>query len=168
MSIAIGIQVLAEADAALLRQMLKLFAEAFEESASDQAIEFDDAYLARMLSSPNFIAIAFIKEGCVVGGLNAYVLPRFEETRPEVYIYDLAVAERFRRQGIATALIDEVRRQARSRGASGVYVQADCEDEPAIALYSRIGKRREVLHFDIGVEDEAAESGSDHEFGQET
>lgn len=34
-----------------------------------------------------------------------------------------------------------------------IFVQADTgiEDEPAIALYSKIGSVEEVLHFDIGV-----------------
>jgi aminoglycoside 3-N-acetyltransferase I len=35
-----------------------------------------------------------------------------------------------------------------------IFVQADMgiEDQPAIALYSKLGKREEVLHFDIAVE----------------
>jgi aminoglycoside 3-N-acetyltransferase I len=38
------------------------------------------------------------------------------------------------------------------RGASVVYVQADYGDEPAIALYGKLGVHEAVLHFDIGVE----------------
>lgn len=36
-----------------------------------------------------------------------------------------------------------------------IYVQADTgiEDEPAIALYSKLGRREDVLHFDIAVHD---------------
>lgn len=35
-----------------------------------------------------------------------------------------------------------------------IFVQADTavEDEPAIALYTRLGMREEVLHFDIAVD----------------
>jgi aminoglycoside 3-N-acetyltransferase I len=32
-----------------------------------------------------------------------------------------------------------------------VYVEADYGDEPAIALYDKLGTRQEVLHFDIEV-----------------
>ena len=32
-----------------------------------------------------------------------------------------------------------------------VYVQADYGDEPAIALYEKLGIREDVLHFDIAV-----------------
>jgi aminoglycoside 3-N-acetyltransferase I len=57
-----------------------------------------------------------------------------------------------RRRGIATALIGHLREIARLRGASVVYVQADYGDEPAIALYGKLGVREDVLHFDISVE----------------
>jgi len=33
-----------------------------------------------------------------------------------------------------------------------VYVQADHGDDPAIALYAKLGVREEVLHFDIPVQ----------------
>jgi aminoglycoside 3-N-acetyltransferase I len=87
----------------------------------------------------------------VVGGLVAYELDKFERMRRELYIYDLAVAEVYRRQGIATALIQCLREIADRRGAWVVYVQADYGDEPAIALYEKVGTREEVLHFDIEV-----------------
>jgi hypothetical protein len=34
-------------------------------------------------------------------------------------------------------------------GAYVIFVQADLEDGPAIALYSKLGIREDVLHFDI-------------------
>src|SRR3546814_11981030 len=74
----------------------------------------------------------------------AYVLPKFEQERSEIYIYDLAVAQAHRRQGIATAMIDELRRIASQRGAWVIYVQADLGDEPAIALYTKLGMREDV------------------------
>jgi aminoglycoside 3-N-acetyltransferase I len=62
-----------------------------------------------------------------------------------------AVAEPHRRTGIATALIGRLRGIAAERGAWVIYVQADYGDDPAIALYEKLGVREEVLHFDIGV-----------------
>jgi aminoglycoside 3-N-acetyltransferase I len=72
--------------------------------------------------------------------------------RREIYIYDLAVDAAHRRRGVATRLIDDLRRIAAQRGAWVVYVQADLGDEPAIALYTKLGVREDVLHFDIAVE----------------
>ncbi|HEY1108173.1 MAG TPA: GNAT family N-acetyltransferase, partial [Opitutaceae bacterium] len=71
--------------------------------------------------------------------------------RSEIYIYDLAVAEAHRREGIATALIRELQRIAAERGAWVIYVQGDYGDDPALALYDKLGVREEVLHFDIPV-----------------
>ena len=86
-----------------------------------------------------------------MGGLAAYVLHKFEQERSEIYIYDLAVDEDHRREGIATALIEELRKIAAARGAYVIFVQADYVDPQAIALYSKLGVREEVLHFDIAV-----------------
>jgi len=77
------------------------------------------------------------------------VLDKLEQRRSEIYIYDLAVAEAHRRQGIATALIEELKDIASRIGAWVIYVQADYGDEPAIALYEKLGTREDVMHFDI-------------------
>ena len=55
----------------------------------------------------------------------------------------------FARQGVATALIGVVQRIATGIGAYVIFVQADPGDDPAIALYDKLGTREEVLHFDI-------------------
>jgi aminoglycoside 3-N-acetyltransferase I len=46
-------------------------------------------------------------------------------------------------------LIEKLQAVAADLGASVIFVQADCGDAPAIALYSKLGIREEVLHFDI-------------------
>jgi aminoglycoside 3-N-acetyltransferase I len=37
-----------------------------------------------------------------------------------------------------------------------IYVQADHGDDPAIELYTKLGVREDVLHFDIPVPDGGA------------
>ncbi len=147
-----AIRVLTPEDLTLMRSMLAMFGHAFEDVATYTARQPDDAYLAGLLAKPDFIAIAAVQNECVVGGLAAYVLHKFEQARAETYIYDLAVDERFRRQGIATALIREVQRVSRVKGGYVVFVQADYVDEPAVALYTRLGTREDVLHFDLAEE----------------
>jgi aminoglycoside 3-N-acetyltransferase I len=49
-------------------------------------------------------------------------------------------------------LIQELKKLAAARAAYVIFVQADIGDEPAIALYSKLGIREDVLHFDIVVE----------------
>lgn len=87
----------------------------------------------------------------MVGAMLAYVLHKIEQPRSEIYIYDLAVSAAHRRQGIATALIEALQPLAQECGAWAIYVQADYGDEPAIALYNKLGIKEEVMHFDIAV-----------------
>ena len=146
---AFRIQTLSASDFDTMRQMLAMFGEAFGERETYTASQPSDAYLADLLSGGMFIAVAAMSEGQVVGGLAAYFLRKFEQARTEIYIYDLAVDEAFRRRGIATAMIEELKAVARARGAYVIYVQADHGDDAAIALYTRLGVREDVLHFDI-------------------
>jgi len=147
----LAIRQLAGGDVALMRALLATFGEAFDETSAYTAAQPDDAYLARLLASEPFIALAATLGDEVVGGIAAYELRKFERARSEVFVYDLAVAPAHRRRGIATALIGEIRRIAASRDAYVVFVQAERADAPAVALYSRFAARQEVLHFDIAV-----------------
>jgi aminoglycoside 3-N-acetyltransferase I len=138
-------------DQPLLEALLAVFGEAFGEAETYGAKRPAAPYLRRLLDSETFIALVALQAGEVVGGLAAYVLVKFEQERSEIYIYDLAVAAAHRRQGIATALIRKLQDVAAARGAYVIFVQADHGDEPAIALYSKLGVREDVLHFDIAV-----------------
>lgn len=138
-------------DVALMQEMLRMFGAVFEEPETYTGAQPSDAYLARLLAGETFIALAALDDGAVVGGLAAYELPKFERERSEIYIYDLAVAESHRRRGIATSIIERLKTIAVARGAHVIFVQADHGDDPAIALYTKLGVREDVLHFDIEV-----------------
>lgn len=136
-----------------MHALLDLFASVFGEPETYSDARPPPDYLERLLARREFIALIAENEGEVVGGLAAYVLPKFEQVRSEVYIYDLAVAAAHRRHGIATALIRRTQAIAAELGAWVVFVQADRTDDAAIALYSRLGQREDVLHFDLPVAD---------------
>jgi aminoglycoside 3-N-acetyltransferase I len=142
----LGIDDLAPMDA-----LLSTFGEAFEDAETYGARRPRPEYLRSLLGSDTFFALVALDGEVVVGGLAAYELRKFEQERSEVYIYDLAVAAGHRRRGIATGLIAELGRIAAARGAWVMFVQADLQDAPAIALYTRLGTREDVLHFDIPV-----------------
>jgi len=78
----------------------------------DDLPAMDDDYLRRLLASDTFIAVAAFEGITPIGAVAAYVLPKFEQARSEVYIYDLAVHEQHRRKGVATALIAELKKIA--------------------------------------------------------
>ena len=107
------------------------------------------AYLGRLLTDEKFIALTVRMDGELAGALAGYELVKFEAERSEIYIYDLAVRAQFRRRGVATALIEELKSIAREKAAWMIFVQADPPDQPAVELYRKLGVEEQVLHFDI-------------------
>ncbi len=69
------------------------------------------------MNGESFIALAALKNDDVVGTLAAFELKKFEQVRSEIYIYDLAVSLAHQREGVATALIEELKNIAAERGA---------------------------------------------------
>lgn len=143
---------LGPSDVPLLRKLNGVFGDAFADCETYGADPPQDTYLEGLLAKEHVVVLVALAGEDVLGGLVAYQLDKFERARRELYIYDLAVAEEHRRRGIATALIQHLCGIAARSGAWVVYVQADLDDAPAIALYEKLGAREEVLHFDIKVE----------------
>jgi aminoglycoside 3-N-acetyltransferase I len=137
-------------DIAEMQAANRLFADVFGEEGY-HGPPAGREHLEKLLADEKFIALVAHVDGEMAGAIAAYELVKFEAERSEVYIYDLAVIERFRRRGVATALIEEVKSIALDKGAWVVFVQADPPDEPAVALYDKLGTREEVLHFDISL-----------------
>jgi aminoglycoside 3-N-acetyltransferase I len=136
-------------DAHRVSALNDMFGRAFGDRETYSAARPSGDYLYSFLSKDHIIVLVALVEEDIVGGLVAYELQKLERERSEIYIYDLAVAEPHRRQGIATALIAHLREIARQRGAWVIYVQADYGDDPAVALYTKLGTREDVMHFDI-------------------
>src|SRR5262245_43346287 len=135
----LSIRLLGPADVPVMHQMLRMFGEAFGDLDTYTSKRPSDGYLSRLLAGEDFIALAAVKGDEVVGGLVAYELHKFEQERSEIYIYDLAVSESHRREGIATALILILEKIAKSRGVYVIFVQADLGDDAAIGLYTKLG-----------------------------
>lgn len=146
-----SIKQLSAMDLELMDSTLSLFGDAFNEVETYTARRPGNAYLQKLLGSDYFIALVAIQDNQVVGALAAYELHKFEQERSEIYIYDLAVDAAHRRKGIATAMIQSLRAIAAARGAYVIFVQADYGDDPAVALYTKLGVREDVMHFDIAV-----------------
>jgi aminoglycoside 3-N-acetyltransferase I len=138
-------------DVPLLKNLLRVFGQAFNELPTYQNAVPSDIYLQSLLAKPHFIALAAMHGDEVVGGLAAYVLEKFEQDRREIYIYDLAIAEPHRRKGVATRLIKTLQQIAKEKNAYIIFVQADPGDDPAILLYESLGVKESVYHFDIPV-----------------
>lgn len=147
---AVGIQRIGATDLDSMRSANQLFFEVFGDEAYHGPGP-SEGHLRKLLADEKFIALTAHIDGEMVGALAGYELVKFEADRSEIYIYDLAVREEYRRRGVATALIEALKPIARERGAWVIYVQADPPDAPAVALYDKLGTREEVYHFDISV-----------------
>ena len=131
------------------RELNALFADAFEEQETYLENPPPDGYLLSLLAKEHVLVCVALSGGELAGGLVAYVLDKFEQQRKEVYIYDLAVASKYRRRKVATGLIRFVQAEAQELGAWVVFVQADPVDTAAVRLYSSLGTREDVFHFDF-------------------
>lgn len=150
------IQRLVAGQAARFKELNQMFADVFGDEFGDASYATakpTDSYLESLLAKPHVIPLVAVAGNHIAGGLVAYVLDKFEQERSEVYIYDLAVREEFRRRGIARSLILELKKIAQKHGAWVIYVQADKDeaDLPARELYASLGEREDVFHYDIAV-----------------
>jgi ribosomal protein S18 acetylase RimI-like enzyme len=57
----------------------------------------------------------------------------------EMFLYELGADERFRRRGIATALVEALADRARVRGCTGMWVLTDADNEAALRAYEAAG-----------------------------
>lgn len=149
MRASVTIRRLGTVDVPLLRALNVVFADAFADPDTYTGAPPDDAYLGGLLAKEHVVALVALAGGRVIGGLVAYELDKVEQMRREMYVYDLAVREDHRRGGVATRLLARLREIAAERNAWVIFVQADHGDDPAIALYTKLGRREDVLHFDI-------------------
>ena len=154
-----SIEIIAPDDLPLMRRLIEMFGTAFDEPHIYHDKPPSDGYLAGILGSPGFIAVAAVEDGAVVGGLTAYIFDKYEQDRREIYLYDLAVLESHRRRGIATAAIRTLCAEASRRGVAVVIVQTEHWNDAASAVYRKLGKEEKVLSYEIDLPGAGAAGG---------
>jgi aminoglycoside 3-N-acetyltransferase I len=97
-----------------------------------------DSVAAFLANPANFLLVAE-NEGEPVGFLLAYRLQRPDRHAAQMFIYEVDVAEAWRRRGIASALLEEIRRIARAEGMFEAFVLTSRGNEAARSLYARTG-----------------------------
>jgi len=83
-------------------------------------------------------------------GLAAGFVSGAELTHPdkgtEMFLYELAVDEPFRRRGIGSALVEALLEIARTRGCYDLWVLTDDDNDAALGTYRRTGTTAESRH----------------------
>jgi aminoglycoside 3-N-acetyltransferase I len=106
------------------------------------------AHLQRLLARQDFMVVVASVGGKIVGGLTCYTWDQYHSEKKLAYVYDLAVAPEFQRQGIGRLLMTEVQAICRRAGYEEVFVQADKDDGHALDFYRATGATEEdVSHF---------------------
>ena len=96
------------------------------------------AATARFLAEPGHHLFLALVDGEPAGFVSGV-----ETTHPdkgtEMFLYELAVEERFRRRGIGRALVEALAAVARERGCYAMWVLTDDDNVAALATYRSAG-----------------------------
>jgi aminoglycoside 3-N-acetyltransferase I len=134
---------LSSVDVTVARRTFAVMVEAFEEEPSF----LSDAYLEQLLTRPDFWVISASIDNEVIGGLTAHTLPMTRNESAEVFLYDIAVLERFRRLGAGRMLIDSLRHAATEIGIGIVFVPVEGDDEAALEFYRSLQGTESTVRF---------------------
>lgn len=99
----------------------------------------DRRAVRRYLRDPaNHVWLAYV-HGRPVGFLRGSALLQVEDRRPQFFLYEVAVDEEYRRQGVGRSLVDAMLRFARDRGFAEAFVFTSPRNRPAVGLYRSTG-----------------------------
>lgn len=101
-----------------------------------------DAVRAYLGDPRHHLLIASV-DGTAAGFVTGIELLHPDKERPEMFIYELGVDERFRRRGVATALLERLVRICAERGCREMFVLTDEDNVAAMASYRKAGGSRE-------------------------
>lgn len=99
-------------------------------------------FLAASLANPHQILIVAVVGGAVVGKAQAYIF-YFPEKPAEIYIEEIDVAKKWRRQGVATGLMEAVGAEGKKRGIAEYWLITEKDNKGARALYERTAHREQ-------------------------
>lgn len=130
----------------VFEQLIRLFSEVFE---MDSTSVTDQKHLTSLLNKEEFIVLVAVKSDQVIGGLTGFVLPQYYTQKSQVYLYDLAVAKTYQRNGIGKSLLNALQDICITKGYELCYVQADQTEEQAVNFYRKNQPSAEldVIHF---------------------
>jgi aminoglycoside 3-N-acetyltransferase I len=117
--------------------------------AFEQEYTVTDQYLSNMLEDDKTLILGAFRDTEIVGGLVAMEMMPIHGTK-EFYIYDIAVHPEYQKQGLGKALLEHLKLEAKKRGIETIFVEAESEDEGAVAFYRALGGEEvSVNHFNF-------------------
>jgi ribosomal protein S18 acetylase RimI-like enzyme len=101
----------------------------------------DSAATADFLSRPDHYLFVAYENDAPAGFVSGVLLVHPDKGR-EMFLYELAVDEAYRRRGYAHALVERLAAAAQEAGCYGMWVLTDDDNTAALAAYESAGGRR--------------------------
>jgi len=98
--------------------------------------------VSRFLADPNHHLLIAYADDAPAGFVSGVELTN-PDKGTEMFLYELAVDEAHRRQGIGTALVEALRDLARKQGCYGMWVLTEADNAAAGATYRKAGGEAE-------------------------
>ena len=101
-----------------------------------------DAHLRRALENTACYFIVCLIDSIPVGYLSAYGFPAIDADCSQVYLYDIIVDERHRREGIGSRMIEDLKKRCEADGADHIWLGTSLENEAAQRTFEGTGARK--------------------------
>lgn len=95
------------------------------------------------LSDSNNCYLVVVLDGSIIGYCGYYGVI------PEAYICNVAIDKNHRRLGLGYKMLEELIKQAYSRGITSMTLEVRVSNRPAIELYKRLGFKQEGIRKDF-------------------
>lgn len=129
-----------------LQKLVSIFDIVFEKKSDP---DIND--LKNIILNKSIINLGAFADDTLVGGLSAHELALISGNK-EFYIYDIGVLSEYQKMGIGTGLINELKKEAKERGISTIFVEAEADDEGAVSFYRSLNEEEIIVrHFNIKV-----------------
>ncbi|MGW1910812.1 GNAT family N-acetyltransferase [Streptomyces sp. NPDC002076] len=92
-----------------------------------------------LTTAGHHLLLAYAQDEQVPVGFVSGVETVHPDKGTEMFLYELAVDEPYRRRGIGRALVERLAALARERGCYGMWVGVDAENDVALAAYRSAG-----------------------------
>ncbi len=132
---------LQESDYLLLASAIRLLVPLVSDEPVDNQI-IDEPYLKQVLGDKNCYYILCLDDSTPVGYLSAFRFPAVETADFQVYLYDIAVDEQFRQQGLGSRMIEELKRHCGENKVDYIWVGTSLDNEAAQRTFVKTGARK--------------------------
>jgi aminoglycoside 3-N-acetyltransferase I len=98
-----------------------------------------DEYINILLLKDDFHIVVALQNETLIGGLTGYELEMYKEEINEMFLYEIAVMPDYRKNGVAKALIECLKKLCVTKGIKEMYVGTSVNNTVAMKLYKSTG-----------------------------